>query len=177
MPACLAGQPLPAGADPYADHAWRQRLPVNPESRQFPVGVLLSSLSEIVAWSHRPLLRSPVCHCSALLLSLHVPRYLFAGSPRSLGFPLSPHWPSFLRSSDLRLFGPSRFCGTMASADFSQFVVTTRPFKLSLLLRACETSPGTHTFFLSIYLPHLPHMIPCSDWALTCLAALPSCAA
>lgn len=51
MPACLAGQPLPAGADPYADHAWRQRLPVNPESRQFPVGVLLSSLSEIVAWS------------------------------------------------------------------------------------------------------------------------------
>ena len=51
MPACLAGQPLPAGADPYADPAWRQRLPVNPESRQFPVGVLLSSLSEIVAWS------------------------------------------------------------------------------------------------------------------------------
>jgi hypothetical protein len=26
-------------------------------------------------------------------------------------------------------------------------------------------SPGTHTFFLSIYLPHLPRMIPCSYWA------------
>ena len=29
--------------------------------------------------------------------------------------------------------------------------------------------------FPSIYLPHLPRMIPCSYWALTCLGALPSC--
>lgn len=56
---------------------------------------------------------------------------------------------------------------TMASADFSPFVVTT-----SLL--AGETSPGTHTFFPSIYLPHLPCMIPCSYWTSTCHAALSS---
>lgn len=50
--------------------------------------------------------------------------------------------------------------GTMASADFSQFVVTTRSFEYGLLGRACEISPGTHTFFLSIYLPHLLQKIP-----------------
>ena len=51
--------------------------------------------------------------------------------------------------SSFRFFGltivrpfPHFFCGTMASADFSQFVVTTRVF-----FPACETSPGTHTFF------------------------------
>ena len=48
------------------------------------------------------------------------------------------------------MFGPFRFfSGTMASADFSQFVVTT-PFRVCLLGHACETSPGTHTFFPSL---------------------------
>jgi hypothetical protein len=35
----------------------------------------------------------------------------------------------------------------MASADFSQFVVTTVPFEFVYSFSACETSPGTHTFF------------------------------
>ena len=37
----------------------------------------------------------------------------------------------------------------MASADFSQFVVTTVPFEYVYSFSACETSPGTHTFFHS----------------------------
>ena len=37
----------------------------------------------------------------------------------------------------------------MASADFSQFVVTTVPFEYVCSSSACETSPGTHTFFHS----------------------------
>ena len=40
-----------------------------------------------------------------------------------------------------------------------------------------QISPGTHTFLLSIHLPHLPYMVPCSYWASTCVAALPSCIA
>ena len=40
-----------------------------------------------------------------------------------------------------------------------------------------QTSPGTTHFFLSIHLPHLPYMILCSYWALTCYAVLPSCIA
>lgn len=40
-----------------------------------------------------------------------------------------------------------------------------------------QTFPGTTRFFLSIHLPHLPRMIPCSYWASTWLAALPSCIA
>ena len=35
----------------------------------------------------------------------------------------------------------------MASADFSQFVVTTVPFGCAYSFSACEISPGTHTFF------------------------------
>ena len=35
----------------------------------------------------------------------------------------------------------------MASADFSQFVVTAVPFEYVYLFSAYETSPGTHTFF------------------------------
>ena len=38
-----------------------------------------------------------------------------------------------------------------------------------------QTSPGTTRFFPSIYLPHLSRMIPCSYWALACVAVLPSC--
>ena len=37
-----------------------------------------------------------------------------------------------------------------------------------------EASPGTRMLFLSIYLSYLLHMIPCSYWASTCLAVLPS---
>ena len=38
-----------------------------------------------------------------------------------------------------------------------------------------QISPGTARFFPSIHLPHLFRMIPCSYWALACLAVLPSC--
>ncbi len=38
----------------------------------------------------------------------------------------------------------------MASADFSQFVVTTHFFEYVYFKYACETSPGTHTFFPSL---------------------------
>ena len=40
-----------------------------------------------------------------------------------------------------------------------------------------EASPGTRTLFLSIHLPYLLHMIPCSYRASTCMAVLPSCSA
>ena len=46
---------------------------------------------------------------------------------------------------------------------------------LPLSRRTSQTSLGTTRFFLSIHLPHLSCMIPCSYWALTCTAALPSC--
>ena len=38
-----------------------------------------------------------------------------------------------------------------------------------------QTSLGTTRFFLSIHLPHLSCMIPCSYWALTWVAVLPTC--
>ena len=40
-----------------------------------------------------------------------------------------------------------------------------------------EASPGTRMLFLSIYLSYILHMIPCSYWASTCSAVLPSCTA
>ena len=61
----------------------------------------------------------------------------------------------------------------MASADFCAFSTA---FRLWLRLSAhfAQTSPGTTRFFPSTYLPHLPLAIPCSFWASTCMAALPS---
>lgn len=61
----------------------------------------------------------------------------------------------------------------MASADFYAFSVALQ-LRLRLSARSAQTSPGTTRFFSSIYLPHLPHAIPCSYWASTCWAALPS---
>ena len=46
---------------------------------------------------------------------------------------------------------------------------------LPLSRHTAQTSLGTTRFFLSIHLPHLSRMIPCSYWALTWSAALPSC--
>ena len=46
---------------------------------------------------------------------------------------------------------------------------------LPLSRHTAQTSPGTTRFFLSIHLPHLSYLIPCSYWASTCIAALPSC--
>ena len=49
-------------------------------------------------------------------------------------------------------------------------------FRLRLLLSelSTQTSLGTTRFLLSIYLPHLSCTIPCSYWASTWMAALPS---
>ena len=46
---------------------------------------------------------------------------------------------------------------------------------LPLSRHIAQTSLGTTRFFLSIHLPHLSCMIPCSYWASTWLAVLPSC--
>ena len=46
---------------------------------------------------------------------------------------------------------------------------------LPLSRRTAQTSLGTTRFFLSIHLPHLSCMIPCSYWTSTCSAALSSC--
>ena len=59
---------------------------------------------------------------------------------------------------------------TMASADFSPFVVT-HGFH-TLFPSADETSLSTTRFFPSIYLPHLLQLIPSSYWTLICLAIL-----
>lgn len=61
----------------------------------------------------------------------------------------------------------------MASADFYAFSAALQ-LRLRISARSAQTSPGTTRFFSSIYLPHLPHAIPCSYWASTCWAALPS---
>ena len=61
----------------------------------------------------------------------------------------------------------------MASADFCVFSAALQLW-LRLSAHSAQTSPGTTRFFPSIYLPHLPHAIPCSYWASTCWAALPS---
>ena len=61
----------------------------------------------------------------------------------------------------------------MASADFCAFSAALQ-LRLRLSARSAQTSPGTTHFFPSIYLPHLPHAIPCSYWASTWYAALPS---
>ena len=76
------------------------------------------------------------------------------------------------------MFGPSRVFspGTMTSADFSQFVVTTHFFRIRLL-DAPARPPRVLTHSFPLYLPHLPQMIPCRYWALFCYANLPSFAA
>ena len=72
------------------------------------------------------------------------------------------------------MFGPSRFFpGTMASADFSQFVVTTHFFRIRLL-HAPVRPPRVLTHSFPLYLPYLPQMIPCSYWTLTYAGVLSS---
>ena len=45
---------------------------------------------------------------------------------------------------------------------------------LLLSKHSAQVSPGTTRFFLSIHLPHLSPVIPCSYWASACYAVLPS---
>ena len=55
-----------------------------------------------------------------------------------------------IRTNDRSALPEFFFLGTMASADFSQFVVTTHFFSNTSTSCVCETSPGTHTFFPSL---------------------------
>ena len=59
----------------------------------------------------------------------------------------------------------------MASADFSQFVVTAH------FLCVCETSPGKNEIFPLICLPHLQQLLPCGYWTSAFLGALSTAAA
>ena len=59
----------------------------------------------------------------------------------------------------------------MASADFCIFSTALRLW-LPFSERFMQTSPGTTRFFPSIYLPHLPPLVPCSFGTSTWMAAL-----
>ena len=73
------------------------------------------------------------------------------------------------------MFGPSQvfFFGTMASADFLQFVVTTHFFRIRLL-DASARPPRVLTHSFPLYLPYLPQTIPYSYWTLTFAGVLSS---
>ena len=62
----------------------------------------------------------------------------------------------------------------MASADFSQFVVTTHFFFRIRLLHASVRPPRVLTHSFPLYLPYLPQTIPCSYRALALQGVLPS---
>ena len=66
--------------------------------------------------------------------------------------------------------------GTMASADFLQFVVTTHFFRICLL-DAPARPPRVLTHSFPLYLPYLPQPIPCSYWTLTYRGVLSSAGA
>ena len=61
----------------------------------------------------------------------------------------------------------------MTSADSCTFS-TSSQMRLPLSKHFAQVSLGTTRFFLSIHLPHLSPVIPCSYWASACFAALPS---
>ena len=61
----------------------------------------------------------------------------------------------------------------MASADFSQFVVTTHFFRIRLL-NAPVRPPRVLTHSFPLYLPYLPQAIPCSYWTLASFGTLSS---
>ncbi len=113
----------------------------------------------------------------ALPHSFRVPHYPFAGSSCTQDFlPLRsfPHSGLYLELLLIQPFAPHTFIcfiATMASADFCTFSTLLRAW-LPLTERSVQTSPGTTRFFPSIYLPHLPPLVPCSYWTSTCMAAL-----
>ena len=125
--------------------------------------------------------RVPAVHCpfpsisggknGALSHTLHVPRYLFASSYLCFLYPMFfPPFPVVLKTPVDSVLHLST---TTTSADFCTFSTIFRSW-LSLSGHSAQTSPGTTRLFLSIYLPHLPYVIPCGYWASTCSVALPS---
>ena len=102
---------------------------------------------------------------------LRVPHYPFAGSPLLRGFLLYLVFPSFPGCTWDFALSALHLSAAMASADFCSFRVAFRS-RLFLLEHSVQTSPGTTRLFPSICLPHLPPLVPCSYWTLTCQAAL-----
>ena len=92
----------------------------------------------------------------------------------ALFFQVFCHFQSLLLSR-LYLDTPTNsalhLSATMASADFCIFSTAFRLW-LPFSERSMQTSPGTTRFFPSIYLPHLPPLVPCSYGTSTCSAAL-----
>ena len=104
--------------------------------------------------------------------TLHVSHYLFANSHYScfLSLLVIPPFSVILKTPTDSVLHLST---TMTSADFCVFSIALQPWLL-LSEHSTQTSLGTTRFLLSIYLPHLSCTIPCSYWASTCSAALPS---
>src|SRR5699024_6104544 len=89
---------------------------------------------------HRLVLFFPEPRRSALLHTLCVPYYPFAGSP--FGILLSTRRPPssrYLRLTIVQPFPGKKPPGTMASADFSQQALL---HPSDFLMDVCETSPG-----------------------------------
>ena len=109
-------------------------------------------------------------HC-ALLHTLHVPHYPFAGSRLPWRILFSSYRPPsfiYLRLMIVQPFQNS-FFRTMASADFSQFVDTMQTFRYCLLICTCKTSPGKSNDLHLIYLLHLRRKARAiSDFVLDC---------
>ena len=91
----------------------------------------------------------------------------------SLLFSIISVIPPFSVILEIPIDSVLHISATMTSADFCMFNNASRHCLLLSRL-PMQTSSGTHTFFHSIYLPHLPCMIPCSYWASSCTADLPS---
>lgn len=110
---------------------------------------------------HR-LVPSLLCgQCSALLHTLRVPQLSLCRKPsfpRYSAFFTLTSFRSLLETYDCSAL-PLPTQGTMASADFLQFVVTAAFGFFSLLLPVCKTSPGKNNSFPPMQPPHLPHGI------------------
>ena len=130
---------------------------VSRDTQLSQIGHLRSGLLPLLPAGHlHRLVLSLLCsQCSALLHTLCVPHYLFAGSPRSLGrsprslgILLSTHRPPFrsvLETYDRSALPLKKTQGTMALADFLQFVVTA-VFGFSYLPSARPPRVRTTTF-------------------------------
>ena len=129
--------------------------------------------------SNRPLY-TPICGPGILKRPSSRMLFVFRTIPLRAAFlqevfcflHVDPLPPQYLGLTIVRSF-PEFFPGTMTSADFLQFVVTTHFFRICLLY-APARPPRVLTRSFPLYLPHLPQTIPCSYWASTCLGALPS---
>ena len=109
--------------------------------------------------------------CSALSLCEQPLFSMFSaidGHSSFLGHTQDSYWFSPLPRTELVPFGYYDLCWLLCVQHcFMQWLPLSR--------HIAQTSLGTTRFFLSIHLPHLSYMIPCSYWVSTCGAVLPSC--